>query len=398
MSRFVPRVRGVAPFAAALAFASGAGASPSVQTTPVLPEYGQAVTLQLAGASAYLPATRFTRSGSSIFVDYEYVASAFGPYGPQFGASQLSLGELAPGNYTVQARLIDIDHPQDAPVSATGSIAVVPPESWGLYAVPKAPRANDVVKMLVRSAAYFDPASMRVSVSGNSIRVDFTYDASAPVGGPVPPGTTSFAAIAAGRLAPGAYHAEGWGRPVAGGDAQRYFSLDFAVDQTSTVTEFYQENLDHYFISAGADEIDGLDAGAGGGWKRTGQSFHAWLRQADAPAGAVPVCRFYAAGPNSHFYTADASECSMLQALERQQRADAAARGVRFLGWGFENIAFFTVPAVNGACPAGTEPVWRSYNNRATENDSNHRFTADARQRAAMQGWADEGVAFCSPP
>jgi hypothetical protein len=150
-------------------------------------------------------------------------------------------------------------------------------------------------------------------------------------------------------------------------------------------------------MTAGPAEIDTLDAGGGGGWKRTGQSFHAWLTQADAPAGAVPVCRFYAAGPNSHFYTADPSECSMLKALEQQQRPDADAHHVPFMGWSFENIAFWAIPATNGTCPAGTDPVWRAFNNRAAENDSNHRFTADSRQRLAMLGWADEGVAFCAP-
>jgi len=393
------RIAAAAGFTAALASASGAHAMPSVLAAPTLPAYGDPVTLQLSGLGmpVFLPATRYKRTGSTITVDYEYVSSQFGPFGPQFGPPDLSLGELPPGNYTVQARLIDMDHPADAAFTAASSIAVVPPQDWGLYAVPKAPAANDIVNMLVRSAAYFDPKSLRASISGNTVRVDFTFRGSAPVGGPAPDGYTSFASIPVGRLAPGVYHGEGWGTPEAGGDAQRYFTIDFTVGTESVVAEFYQEQLDHYFMTAGPAETDTLDAGGGGGWKRTGQTFRAWLTRADAPAGAVPVCRFYAAGPNSHFYTADASECSMLQALEQQQRADADARHVPFMGWSFENIAFYAIPATNGACPAGTNPVWRTYNNRASENDSNHRFTADARQRLAMLGWVDEGVAFCAP-
>jgi hypothetical protein len=395
----IARLARIASLAAALGFACTALASPNVQSTPALPAYGDPVTIQLNGVNMpiFLPGTRYTRSGSTITVDYEYFASEFGPFGPQFGNPEISLGELSPGNYTIQARLIDMDHPADAAFTAATSIAVVPPQDWGLYAVPKQPGASDIVRMLVRSAAYFDPSSLRASISGNTVRVDFTYRGSAPVGGPVPAGLTSFASVPVGRLAPGAYHAEGWGTPEMGGDAQRYFTIDFTVAPASVVTEFYQEQLDHYFMTAGPAEIDTLDAGGGGGWKRTGQSFHAWLTQADAPAGAVPVCRFYAAGPNSHFYTADPSECSMLKALEQQQRADADAHHLPFMGWSFENIAFWAVPATNGTCPAGTDPVWRAFNNRAAENDSNHRFTADSRQRLAMLGWADEGVAFCAP-
>lgn len=375
-------------------------AAPTVGPSPALPAYGQAVTIQLNGMSTpvFLPATRYVRSGSVITVDYEYVPSDFGPYSPQFGAPSVSIGELPPGNYNVQARLIDMDHPANVTFSDPANIAVVPPADWGLYTVPKQPHANDNVQMTVRSAAYFDPSSMRVSISGNTVRVDFTYRASAPVGGgPAPAGMTSFATVSAGHLSPGVYHAEGWAQPDSGGEVKRYFTLDFIVDPASTVVEFYQESLDHYFVSASPDEIDLLDAGGQGGWKRTGQSFHAWLRQSDAPAGARPVCRFYAAGPNSHFYTIDPVECAQLQALEQTERARAAASGARFLGWAYEAIAFWAVPPVNGACPAGTDPVWRAYNGRANENDSNHRFTADPLQRAAMLGWIDEGVAFCSP-
>jgi serine protease len=151
-------------------------------------------------------------------------------------------------------------------------------------------------------------------------------------------------------------------------------------------------------MSAGGDEIDLVDSGAQGRWKRTGQAFHAWLSRDDAPANAQPVCRFYAQGPNSHFYTGDPDECTYLRSLEQAQRADAAAAGKQFLGWGFEGIAFYALVPVNGQCPAGTLPVWRAYNNLAAQGSSNHRFTVDPAQHAAMAGWIDEGVAFCSAP
>jgi len=53
-----------------------------------------------------------------------------------------------------------------------------------------------------------------------------------------------------------------------------------------------------------------------------------------------------------------------------------------------------------GACPVGTDPVWRLFNNRVAELDSNHRFVANQGTYRMMiaDGWVGEGVAFCSPP
>ena len=89
---------------------------------------------------------------------------------------------------------------------------------------------------------------------------------------------------------------------------------------------------------------------------------------------------------NSHFYTADEEECELLK------QEDA--------GWVYEGIAFQAlVPVAGGACLPGTYPVWRLYNNRYAQLDSNHRFVASVGIYHAMMadGWLGEGVAFCSP-
>jgi hypothetical protein len=298
----------------------------------------------------------------------------------------------------VMARLYDIKRPTAAPQVITTNIAVVPPGAWGLYPVPVEPQAYAPSQFTLRSAAYFDPASMRATVSGNVVRVDFTYKADAPAGGATPPGMATYGSVALPALPPGHYRAEGWGTKTTGGAAEQFFTREFVVASTVPVVEYYSAGLDHYFMSAGTEEIAIVDRGGAGDWKRTGQEINAWARAADAPPGAVPVCRFYARGPNSHFYTGSAQECDYLKNLERQQRADAEAKGQPFLGWGYETIAFYALVPQNGQCAAGLRPVYRAYNNGAANKEgANHRFTKDLGQRAAMSvAWLDEGVHLCS--
>jgi hypothetical protein len=396
--RSAAKLRRLLAGTAAVLLPVAAFAQPQIVPQPFPPGYGDVVKLEVANTDwpQYLPATRFMRTGNSIVIEMEYLSDGF-TVSPAFGRQPVTLGELPPGNYTVQARLIDINQPHAASQVVSGAFGVAPPDAWGIYTVPAQPQAQRPIDVVLRSAVYFDPSTVRASVSGNVIRVDFDYYADAPVGGSTPSGATSFATVRVAGFAPGAYHLEGWGRAKTETEPKRYFTRDFTVSSAMSVVEYYSDALDHYFITGGADEIAQLDSGAQGGWKRTGQVFTAWTSTADAPPGAQPVCRFYSRGANSHFYTGDASECGFLQSLEQQQRADAKAQGQTFGGWQYEGIVFYALVPQSGQCPGGTTPVHRAYNNRASEGDPNHRFTADSLMRAAMAGWMDEGVAFCSP-
>jgi len=159
-----------------------------------------------------------------------------------------------------------------------------------------------------------------------------------------------------------------------------------------TAVEYYHRGLDHYFISADAGEMAGLDAqmATQRGFARTGLEFTVW------PAGAAaasPVCRFYAppsVGIDSHFFSAFPAECEDV----RQRFPDI---------WIYETPdAFETgLPGVAGACATGL-PVFRLFNGRA---DANHRYTTSALVRAAMiqsgwiaEGYGPEGVAMCTAP
>ncbi|HVO88805.1 MAG TPA: hypothetical protein VMV45_09700 [Casimicrobiaceae bacterium] len=158
---------------------------------------------------------------------------------------------------------------------------------------------------------------------------------------------------------------------------------------TTPVVEFYNAARDHYFISAAPSEIADLDSGVHPGWQRTGLTFNAY---AGPGAPASPVCRFYLPPENgdSHFYSASPVECDQVKA--------------KFPTFVYEapDVFYMALPdAVTGACPTGTIPVYRVWDNRT---DSNHRYTTSTTTRASMNsaGWISEGygpnaVIMCSP-
>lgn len=176
------------------------------------------------------------------------------------------------------------------------------------------------------------------------------------------------------------------------------------VDQVMTtppvrVVEFYNRQLDHYFITIEGVEAAGIDAGlAGPGWERTGLGFTAW--QLDPNVGqqiSVDLCRFYGSptiGPNSHFHAAAGPECDGLKALAATTPADQPK-------WNYEGPAFRVERALtrNGTCLPSTIPVTRLYNNgQARGIDANHRYTLrhDVADQMVRQGWVLEGTAFCA--
>ncbi len=114
------------------------------------------------------------------------------------------------------------------------------------------------------------------------------------------------------------------------------------------------------------------------GWMRTGETFNV---HASPSVGSASVCRFFSssfAPKSSHFYTPDAGECSIVK-----------QNG----GWLLEGDVMSTpVPDQAGNCPAGTQPVYRLYNN-GQGAAPNHRYTASLATRAQMiaNDWVPEG-------
>jgi hypothetical protein len=173
----------------------------------------------------------------------------------------------------------------------------------------------------------------------------------------------------------------------------RPVALPVTQPETVVVTEFYAASSDHYFLTANAQEAANLSANPSLGWVATGERFRAFA-SANAGTNSAPVCRFYGdqtIGPNSHFYTADAAECAQLKALQKPKPTTTPQ-------WNFEETAFAVSLPNSGVCAAGMSPIYRAYNNRFAQNDSNHRYATRKTIYDDMiaKGWKGEGVVMCA--
>ncbi len=152
--------------------------------------------------------------------------------------------------------------------------------------------------------------------------------------------------------------------------------------------EYYHAGFNHYFETAIAGEITKLDDGTFVGWVRTGRAFNVY---ATGTVGTVGMCRFFSAIPgaliSTHFYTLVPSECATLKANAN---------------WVYEDTVFGVVkPLALGACPAGTQTLYRLYNN-SQGGIPNHRYVVDTPDVQSMvgKGWVvegDYGVFACVP-
>lgn len=159
-----------------------------------------------------------------------------------------------------------------------------------------------------------------------------------------------------------------------------------ATAQPVTVIEYYNTTLDAYFITGRSNEQGTLDALPQ--FTRTGMSFQA-VSATSAAAPAVKVCRFYVnlASPlvNSHFYGLENVDCDSLLAMNLP-------------GFNWEGYDFAVSQPTGGACPAGTNPIYRSFRAATSGKTANHRYTSSVGTytATAATGYVYEQVAFCS--
>jgi hypothetical protein len=161
-----------------------------------------------------------------------------------------------------------------------------------------------------------------------------------------------------------------------------------AADVQAKIVEFYNQQLDAYFITARVDEQAVLDGVAD--FRRTGMSFTAAPAFQPAPADYISVCRFFISTDNpfvrSHFYGRGDIDC-----------ADLLARSLFPIGFIYEGEDFKTLMPVSGACTEPASPIYRGFRALTSGKTSNHRYSASMADHIAAQraGYVDEGVAFC---
>lgn len=169
----------------------------------------------------------------------------------------------------------------------------------------------------------------------------------------------------------------------------------FAPVAPDIAIEFYHAVFDHYFITRIPEEIEALDSGSTVGWTRTGRGFTVSLNQV---VSMQPVCRFYIPPQHgdSHFFSPSTAECADI--------LNKIPVDPNYSGYIYEspNVFYLALPdTTTGACPAGSIPVYRLWNQRT---DSNHRYTTDPGIKTSMlaksyiaEGYGPDAVAMCSP-
>ncbi len=154
------------------------------------------------------------------------------------------------------------------------------------------------------------------------------------------------------------------------------------------IVEFHHASLDHYFLTAESAEIAFIDGGGlGAAWTRTGRHLRGWPLSV-AVSGALDACRFFGTpgiGPDSHFYTVDATECAVV-------KHDPY--------WTYEGLAFRVLPlGPTGNCPSGSSIVQRLMKAANDVFGVRHRYVTAVSDVEAMRtaGWIVEGPVFCAP-
>ena len=175
--------------------------------------------------------------------------------------------------------------------------------------------------------------------------------------------------------------------------ANQVRSLTVAPTASSVVaTSLGQRRSSKFFITASAQDVTALlaltDKTVGTNWVHPTWAIaepitlRAWPAAGSAPDAAKEVCRLFHPVAQTHFFSGNPADC-------------AAIRGTA--PWRDEGIAFRALlPAAGGACPIGTDPVWRLFSSKFVT----HRYTRSNTTYSAFQadGWSGEGVVFCSAP
>src|SRR5690606_14692832 len=247
-------------------------------------------------------------------------------------------------NPEIAAALItDVYVTEIVPVTE-GDIDFAGPDNPSVVAVPAVPKAYEPFALEIVTRREDAGSLIAVNVAGSVITIEHQTDAGVDSLSPLGSMVVNIPGLPAGE-----YTVENKEFASGGYDSGAKLYPDVpatvvieAASPTQQVYALYLPDIKHYFITASDVEkelIKGFTIPVDVG-------FNAWAANGPAPASVLPVCRFYSYLVNSHFYTASEEECELLKSEDS--------------GWVYEGIAFQAlVPLAGGACPPGTNPVWR---------------------------------------
>jgi hypothetical protein len=170
--------------------------------------------------------------------------------------------------------------------------------------------------------------------------------------------------------------------PISGGNSQWILRVA-GPRPTVIVSTLTYLPATRNFMTASLTEVQALRTapGIGSVFALLDDNFRAWPTLGDAPPNVVSVCRLFRASTLTHTYSANNAECESLRANPQ---------------WSYEGIAFRALVPTNGACASGTEPVYKLTN--ATLGDTQRHTRSEMTYRTlALNGWTQQGIAFCSP-
>ena len=256
---------------------------------------------------------------------------------------------------------------------------------------------SDLYELTVRVDIYtlfarpLPPTAVRFvgwSVDGARLRATFLADKSNS-GSMTPAFFNPYVfSLALPPLAPGAYTVE-----LGTADGKVTDTQSLAVvgaPATLPATSLSNRRSGKFFLTASSTEVNSLLAltassdppleDGGVRWGIAEQTMNVWSATGDAPPAAKPVCRLYHPQAVTHFYSANAADCALVRKTSP---------------WIDEGIAFKALTPSNGACPTGTDAVYRLFSAAL----GNHVYTRSTATVSAFgqTGWANEGVVFCSP-
>ena len=196
-----------------------------------------------------------------------------------------------------------------------------------------------------------------------------------------------------GRLPVYAYNTLSVGCPV-NSNSVALDVLPVGQNVSMKLTEFYNGELDYYFLTGRDGDKAALDKAAG--WVRTGSEIRVFARP---NLKTLPLERHFFANiarnstRGSHFFTVLPTDQTLLTSLNP---TNAALNAKPFL----EGVEGYAIPkTATGTCPASTVPIYRAFKGIPRYvDDGNHRFSTSLTQHQNMVnnlGWTDDGIVFC---